>query len=176
MATLTLLLQLLSLTTISLILLANAQQVDNVCGQTRDPPLCKMSLTSDPRSETAPLPSLAQITDDMAGYRANAIKHTIDDSMSRTADPTLRGQYVQCQNLYLDALEELFRAAPERSRITSGVRLISWACVLLAKLMRVRLCSVTTRPSGARLWLWLFWLMPLPLSLGTYSFLFFLHK
>ncbi|KAL3640654.1 hypothetical protein CASFOL_015622 [Castilleja foliolosa] len=113
MATLALLLQLLSLTTISLILLlANASQVDNVCAQTRNPSLCKMSLSSDPRSGTAPLPFLAQITVDMAGYRANNIKQTIDDYMLRTADPALRGKYVQCDNLYLDALDLLFRGAP----------------------------------------------------------------
>ncbi|CAA0820815.1 Unknown protein [Striga hermonthica] len=104
------------LTTLLLLLLLTgplargSPTIDNVCRQTRDPPLCTQLITSDPRSETAPLPDIEAYTIDLAAYRAGNTKIDIHNAFIR-ATGDLRDRYLQCENLYLDLLDA-FRAGP----------------------------------------------------------------
>ncbi|KAL6583882.1 hypothetical protein OROMI_003171 [Orobanche minor] len=110
-SSLTLLLQLLSLTTTCLFLQTNGALLDDVCSQTRDPSLCSISLSPYPRSQTTNLSDLAQLTINTAQDKAIGAKMKIHEYMLGATDPTLRGLYSECEDLYLDALD-VFRAAP----------------------------------------------------------------
>ncbi|KAL6559435.1 hypothetical protein OROGR_004552 [Orobanche gracilis] len=110
-SSLILLLQLLSLTTTFLFLKTSGALVDNVCSQTRDPSLCSISLRSYPRSQTANLSDLAQMTINAAQDKAIDAKMKIHDYMLEATDSKLRGLYSECEDFYLDALD-VFRAAP----------------------------------------------------------------
>ncbi|KAL6583883.1 hypothetical protein OROMI_003172 [Orobanche minor] len=112
-SSLILLLQLLSLTTACLFQQTNGDPVDQVCGQTKDPPLCSESLRlADPDgSQSTSLLDLAQLTINTAQDKAIDTKIKIHTILVQAQDPTLRLLYSNCDDLYYDALDA-FRAMP----------------------------------------------------------------
>ncbi|KAL3505583.1 hypothetical protein ACH5RR_030965 [Cinchona calisaya] len=85
-----------------------ADLVDDICSQAaNDPQYCVQRLRSDPRSSSADLPTLAQIT---IGFAQSDTKSTADlvKSLEQQAtDPKLKERYKSCLENYNGALNDL---------------------------------------------------------------------
>ncbi|KAL8042095.1 hypothetical protein ABFS82_09G027900 [Erythranthe guttata] len=96
----------------NLFLQTNAAAMDDICRQTKNPSLCIAAMNTDPRSRTAALPQLAQITIDTAENTAGQTKIKIHRFVMSEKNPGNRNLYIQCEDLYVDALAAL-DIAPE---------------------------------------------------------------
>ncbi|KAL7139083.1 hypothetical protein ABFS83_09G027300 [Erythranthe nasuta] len=96
----------------NLFLQTNAAAMDDICRQTKNPSLCVAAMNTDPRSRTAALPQLAQITIDTAEYNAGQTKIRIHGFVMSEKNPRKQKTYSQCEDFYVDALAAL-NIAPE---------------------------------------------------------------
>lgn len=96
-----------------LLSLTAAAPLDEVCGATKRPPRCRSLLeASDTRSRTAAMPELGEIAITAAMDAAGAVKIKVHGLVLAARDRKLRSLYRSCEDLYLDAIDQL-AIAPE---------------------------------------------------------------
>ncbi|XP_057481742.1 pectinesterase inhibitor-like [Actinidia eriantha] len=89
---------------------ATADLISQVCSKTLNPSLCSDTLKSDPRSATADLKGLGQISIDKAQSNAKQASGTIASLSKQTTDPKVKNLINGCGTDYQDAVDELNEA------------------------------------------------------------------
>lgn len=90
---------------------SSATLINDVCVETEDPKFCIRVLESDPRTKSADLYILGEVTIDLATYHATRTKVKIHDLFLRSKSQE-RWRFDMCGHYYEDALDAL-RYAPE---------------------------------------------------------------
>lgn len=107
-----------------LILLASADDIGRICPKTDDPDLCTRLLRSVPRSQSADLRELAQITINLAGNNATVTKIKIQSLLLSEKDPRVRACLGACDENYGNAINFLDAAVDHlKSGDNGGLRL-----------------------------------------------------
>ncbi|XP_058083890.1 pectinesterase inhibitor-like [Magnolia sinica] len=85
----------------------DTELIQNTCKQTLYNDLCVSSLTSDPASSTADLPSLAIIALKLAYASALNMEKVIEDQSKVTTDPFMQQCLSDCTENFLDAIDQV---------------------------------------------------------------------
>ncbi|XP_059435194.1 pectinesterase inhibitor-like [Corylus avellana] len=78
-----------------------------ICSKTEDPAFCMQALKSDPRTATADLQGLAQVSIDLANATAAGAYPLIQTQLHQTKDPALKQQYTECLDSYEEAIDDI---------------------------------------------------------------------